>query len=81
MSKKCHVVLNSAGIRELLKSSEIQSVLNETAETVARRAGEGYEAVPGTLGKTRANVRVQAATKEANKDNLENNTLLKALGR
>lgn len=81
MSKICHVVLNSAGIRELLKSSEIQSVLNETAEAVARRAGEGYEAVPGTRGKTRANVRVQAATEEAKKDNLEHNTLLKSLGR
>ena len=81
MSKKCRIELNSTGIRELLKSAEIQSVLNETAETVARRAGEGYKAIPGTLGKTRANVRVQAATKEANKDNLEHNTLLKALGR
>lgn len=81
MSKRCHVVLNSAGIRDLLKSAEIQSVLNETAGEVARRAGEGYEAVPGTLGKTRANARVQAATNEAKKDNLENNTLLKALGR
>lgn len=81
MSKKCHIELNSVGIRELLKSAEIQSALNETAEAVARRAGSGYKVVPGTLGKTRANVRVQAATKEANKDNLENNTLLKALGK
>ena len=82
MSKgKFHVELVSAGVRELLRSPEIQSNINEVAEAVARRAGEGYEAVPGTKGKTRANVRVQAGTPEANRDNKKNNTLLKALGR
>lgn len=82
MSKgKFHIELISKGVRELLKSDEMQSNINEVAEEVARRAGNGYTVIPGTKGKTRANVRVQAESKEAKRDNLENNTLLKALGK
>lgn len=79
MSKKVEIELISAGIRELLQSDEIREYCEELAYGVASRAGEGYE-VDSMVGKTRANASVYAATREANKDNLENNTLLKALG-
>ena len=79
MSKKVEVELISAGVRELLQSDEIREYCEELAQGVASRAGDGYE-VDSMVGKTRANASVYAATKEANRDNLENNTLLKALG-
>ena len=79
MSKQVKVELNSAGIQELLKSSEIQSTCMEQAKAVARRAGDGF-AVDSYVGKTRVNAMVFADTAEANKRNLRENTLLKALG-
>lgn len=79
MSKKVEVELNSAGIQELLKSAEIESVCKEYADKVANRAGDGYE-VNTQVGKTRVNAMVYADSFAARKDNLKNNTLLKALG-
>lgn len=73
------IELNSAGIQELLKSPEIKGYCEELAHGVASRAGSGYE-VDSMVGKTRANAMVKAATFKAYRDNLENNTLLKALG-
>lgn len=43
------------------------------------RAPEGCT-VDAMAGKNRANARITAATPEAVRDNLENNTLLKAIG-
>lgn len=79
MSKNVEIVLNSAGIRELLKSAEIEAVCRDQAEAVANRAGAGYK-VDTHVGKTRVNAMVSTDTKEAYRDNLKNNTLLKALG-
>ena len=70
--------LNSAGVRELLKSQEAMAVVKSYADAVQDRAGEGYE-VTRYVGKRRVNASVSAATKEARKDNYDNNTLLKAL--
>lgn len=70
--------LNGAGVRELLKSQEAMAVVKSYADAVQGRAGEGYE-VTTYVGKTRVNASVAAATKEARKDNYDNNTLLKAL--
>lgn len=71
--------LNSNGVRQLLKSSEIQTGLDEYANHVKDSAGEGYE-ISKHVGKNRANVSIHAKTRKAKKDNLKNNTLLKALG-
>ena len=79
MSKKVKIELNSEGIVELLKSAEIEACCREAAEGVARNAGDGYE-VNTYVGKRRVNAEVSAETYEAKRDNLENNTLLKALG-
>ncbi len=73
------IELNSAGVRELLKSAEIESACRAQAEAIAARAGGGDEVTTYT-GKPRVNASVHAATKEAYRDNLKNNTLLKAVG-
>lgn len=72
-------VLNREGVRELMKSSEMESVCRDLAEGVAMRCGEGYSAT-SYVGKTRVNASVVATTKEAIKDNSKNNTVLTALG-
>lgn len=71
--------LNRAGVRELLRSQEMMNVCRESANTIANRAGDGYE-VDTYVGANRVNASVYAATPEARKDNLKNNTLLKARG-
>lgn len=69
-------VLNRAGVRELMQSQEMQDVLVDFAGQVADRAGDGYDVYVGT---NRANVSVMTATEEAMADNLDHNTLEKAI--
>ena len=71
-------VLNSEGVQELLKSAEMQAVLDSHAQAVADRAGLGY-AAETKVGKKRAYANIYAETYGAKRDNLENNTLLKSL--
>ena len=72
-------VLNGKGVRELLTSDEMKNVLRQYANQVESISGSGYTA-SSYVGKNRANASVVAETKSAKKDNLQNNTLLKALG-
>lgn len=67
--------LNYQGVGALLHSSEMVSVLQSRAQSVANNAGEGFEVKQMP---TRAIV-VETASRKATKDNLENNTLLKAV--
>ena len=71
--------LNRQGVGELLKSKDMERVLNGYAKEIAGRAGEGYRA-GSYQGSDRVKVNVWPETPEAWKDNLENNTLLKAVG-
>ncbi len=71
--------LNSAGVQELLKSSEMQGILREYANRTANSAGSGYSSEVKVY-KKRAVGRAFPATEEAVGDNFRNNTLLKALG-
>lgn len=75
---KLKVVLNRAGVRELMQSPEMQAILKEHADATAAALGEGYE-VTTRVGKNRANAEVAAVTYQTRKDQLENNTILKAL--
>lgn len=76
---KVRIELNEAGVRdELLKSPQIQAVCMGYANRIQAKCGAGYSINTHT-GPNRVNVMVYAETKEAIKDNLENNTLLKAL--
>lgn len=71
-------VLNQAGVAALMKSPEMQAILKEKATAVRTRAGEGYEQ-DLFVGKNRANAMVYADTIQAKRDNMKNNTLLKAV--
>lgn len=79
MAKKVRIELNSEGVRNLLRSQEVKNYCEQLANEIAARAGDGYEVTTFT-GKNRANASVHAATEKALKDNLKNNTLLKAVG-
>ncbi|CQR25874.1 phage protein [Streptococcus varani] len=70
--------LNESAVAELMKSSEMQEVLTGEASKIKDRCGDGYEQ-DIYVGKNRANAMVSAKTHKAKKDNLENNTLLKAV--
>ena len=70
--------LNRSGVAALMKSNQMQGVLEEKATGVRNRAGEGYKQ-DIYVGKTRANAMVYADTYQAKKDNMKNNTLLKAV--
>lgn len=72
------IELNSAGVRELLKSSEMMAVCEEYANKALGRLGKGYTVTTMT-GKNRVNASVYADSYEAKKENTENNTILKAL--
>ncbi len=83
MAKKATVKikLNSPGVRELLQSDAVASICEGAATDVLARLpdADGYR-VSTYRGKTRVNVSIAAVTPETRKDNLQNNTLLKALG-
>lgn len=70
--------LNSDGVRRLLKSDEMMKLIKEKADATANACGEGYVSSTYT-GKTRVNASIYAETFEAKRDNLKNNTILKAL--
>lgn len=75
---KVRIELNTAGVRELLRGAEIQGILEEIAEPIMGRLPEGYRK-DVHVGTNRCNVGIVASTAEAVQDNLENNTLIKAV--
>ncbi|MBE6164459.1 MAG: hypothetical protein E7156_03975 [Streptococcus gallolyticus] len=72
--------LNRAGVAELMKSSAMQEILNEKASAIRSRCGDGYEQ-DSYVGQNRANAMVTASSFKAKRDNLKNNTLLKAVSK
>ena len=70
--------LNLKGLNELMKSPEMQKILDDKGEQAARAAGTDYDKRTH-LGDYTAITNVYPTTKEAAIDNAENNTLLKAL--
>ena len=78
MSENFRFELNSEGVKELLKSSEMQDILQELADEKAAEAGEGY-AASVHVGQKRAYANIYPNTKEAVYDNLDNNTLEKVI--
>ena len=73
------VELNHTAVGELLKSSEMQELVKSYADEIAKRAGEGYTSDTYNAG-SRVIASAYTETEEAMEDNLENNTLLKAMG-
>lgn len=70
--------LNSAGVRELLKSKEMAGIIEEYTSKVANNAGENFKASTSTLS-TRVVGRVSPANIKGYNKNRKENTLLKAL--
>lgn len=72
------VELISAGVRSLLKSPEMKGICKDQASAIRARCGVGYE-TDEFQGKTRVNAMVYPVTRQANADNMRNNTILKAI--
>ena len=72
------VKMNHKGMRELLKSEEIQAYLKSEADAIRDICGDGYVS-DIYVGKGRANASVTAESFKVLLDNSKNNTLLKAV--
>ena len=70
--------LNRAGVAELMKSAPMQNVRAQYASDIQSRCGDGY-VKDIHVGKNRANEMVSPKNNKAKKDNMKNNTLLKAV--
>ena len=74
MADKVRIELNSAGVRELLRSDEMMSVCMNAAEQIRSNYGGDAE-LNGYVGQNRVNVSIIAPYDQAS----ENNSLLKAV--
>ena len=75
---KVRFKLNKKGVSDLLKGAEMQGVLHGYATDAQSRLGDGYE-IKEFIGHDRARAHVKASSEKAIKENLENNTVLKAV--
>ena len=75
---KFQFVLDKAGVGQLLKSKETESMLKSLADDAVSRLGEGHSS-DSYIGRTRANASYSADSIRAKRRNLRDNTLLKAL--
>lgn len=79
MSSGFKFELNWAGVRELLKSGEVESMCMSYAQRTAGAAGPDYT-VEARHYPERSGAAVTPANAKGHYDNLRNNTLLKAIG-
>ena len=70
--------LNRKGVRQLLRSEEMMRIVQGHAYATQSKLGAGY-VVTYRTGKNRVNASVAAMSPEARQENLEHNTILKAL--
>lgn len=70
--------LNGAGVRALLKSGEMASIVEGHAARIAGSSGSGYASGTFNAG-SRVVGKAYAETWQAKRDNAKNNTLLKNL--
>ena len=71
--------LNIEGLREIMKSPAMQSMLSSAGQSVANAAGHGY-GHKGRMGSYEALELVYPVTKKTAREVQSSNTLLKALG-
>lgn len=82
MAAKVRIELDHKGIRELLTSEPIAASCLDAANTIASRAGEGFEVLPlrqMDFGGGRVGYAVYTATEEARIAEAEEKTLSKAV--
>ena len=78
---KVEIVLNPEGVNELLRRPDTCQMIQEFGDEMVVQLGEGYKNKTGFGAKDgRAHAWVMASSTKAVKDNLENNTILKAMG-
>lgn len=75
---KLEFELNRSGVAALMKSGNMQKILQKHATRIKNRSGAGYEQ-DIYVGRNRANARVWPETTRAQSDNYKNNTLLKSV--
>lgn len=75
---KVRIELNRAGVGQLLKSDEVKNFISAEAERRAQGLGDGYGTDTYKAG-TRVIASIFTESPEAAKENMENNTLLKAV--
>lgn len=78
MATKVRITLNKAGVREVLRSSEVQAELLRRAELIANAAGEGMVA-ESLIGASRARASVRTETLKAILAEAEDRALTSAL--
>ena len=71
--------LNEDGVRELMKSDEMKSILDQLGAQKAAQAGAGYSYAVHDFQK-RSAANIFPNDEESARDNYENNTLLKVIG-
>lgn len=76
---KVRFVLNKDGVSELMKGSEMQTILKQAGSQKASQAGPGYDSEVHVF-KKRAVAHVFPGDEESARDNYENNTLVKVIG-
>lgn len=77
---KVKVKLSYSGIGSILRSQEMAECVKAEADRRAAGLGDGYQTDSKSMG-TRQIASIFTATAEAAKDNLRNNSLLKAVGK
>lgn len=80
MAKNVKFVLNRSGVRDLLRSQEMMDVCKGYADNALSRLGDGYEVTTHT-GSNRVNAMVSAESYSAKRENLTDNTIIKAVFR
>lgn len=78
MTSEVRVVLNRAGIGDILKSQEVQADLQRRAARIAAAAGPGMEAT-SRIGRNRARASVVTATPDARRSEATTRALTRAL--
>ena len=72
--------LNADTVGQMLNSKELAGVLTQYAEQKRQTLGDGY-AVEQQKTKDRERINIKTDSEKAVQDNLDNNTLLKAVGK
>lgn len=73
--------LNKQGVKELLQCDEMRAIIESHAAEMAEELGDGYSYEMGTSTKDgRVRAIVKTDSDKAKKENLEKNTILKAVG-
>ena len=69
---------NPLGVSALLRSPEMQAILEEKGQGIAERAGEGFE-LTVSPGQKRANAKISTTDIKSMARNKKHNILLKAM--